>query len=290
MLYITYTLNAALMIALGFGWGFLITRHYKKGWRLYWIGAAVFVTSQVFHIPFNALFSLLFKNGVLPAPPPEWQILFNAVFLGLSAGIFEEVARYLGYRFWAKEARTWSQGLLYGAGHGGIEAILLGIFTFYITLQFFALKGQDLSKIVPLDQLPLVQQQVIAFWSTPWYLTILGAVERALTIPVQITFAIIVLQTFTRAKIYWVFIAIFWHALLDASVYYVAQVWNVYLAEIAVLVFTVASLVILFLLYRQTPHETNQTQPPPPAYVPIKLDIQPLQETSDKIRDTRYTQ
>jgi uncharacterized membrane protein YhfC len=290
MLYITYTLNATLMIALGFGWGLLITRRYKMGWRLFWIGGAIFVISQVFHIPFNALVTLLFKNGVLPAPAPEYQVLFNAVFLGLSAGIFEEVARYLGYRYWAKEARTWSQGLLYGAGHGGIEAILLGIFTFYITLQFFALKGQDLSKIVPLDQLPLVQQQVTAFWSTPWYLTILGAVERALTIPVQITFAIIVLQAFTRAKIYWVFIAIFWHALLDASVYYVAQVWNVYLAEITVLVFTVASLVILYLLYRQMPHETNQTQPPPPPYIPIMLDIQPLQETSDKIEDTRYIQ
>jgi len=290
MLYVTYTLNAILMIALGIGWGVLITRRYKMGWRLFWIGGAIFVISQVFHIPFNALVTLLFKNGVLPAPPPEWQVLFNAVFLGLSAGIFEEVARYLGCRYWAKEARTWSQGLLYGAGHGGTEAILLGILTFYTTLQFFALKGQDLSKIVPLDQLPLIQQQVTTFWSTPWYLTMLGAVERALTIPVQITFAIIVLQAFTRAKIYWLFIAIFWHALLDASAYYVARVWNVYVAEIAILGFTVASIIILFLLYRQTPHEIDQSQPPPTTYSPMKLELKPIQESSDKIEDTRYTQ
>ena len=52
--------------------------------------------------------------------------IIYAVFLGLSAGVFEETARYLTYRFWAKDARSWSRGLMLGAGHGGSEAILVG--------------------------------------------------------------------------------------------------------------------------------------------------------------------
>jgi uncharacterized membrane protein YhfC len=114
------------VIALPIGLGIFLTRRLRLGWRLFWIGGAVFVFSQIGHIPFNALVGLLFQRGVLPVPPPEWILPFNAVFGGLSAGIFEEVARHLMYRFWVKEARWWGEGVLLGAGHAGAEAIILG--------------------------------------------------------------------------------------------------------------------------------------------------------------------
>ncbi len=127
ILYITHALNGLLMVAMPIGLGLYLTRKLSLSWRLFWIGGTVFILSQVGHIPFNIVISLLFQRGVLPAPTLEWRLPFNAIFLGLSAGLFEEGARYLMYRYWTKEARWWGQGVLLGAGHGGAEAIILGV-------------------------------------------------------------------------------------------------------------------------------------------------------------------
>ena len=48
------------------------------------------------------------------------------------------------------------------------------------------LRGRDLATLVPSEQLALAQQQVSAYWSTPLGLSLLGAVERAFTIPFHI--------------------------------------------------------------------------------------------------------
>ncbi len=84
------------------------------------------IFSQVLHIPFNALVNPVFNQFGFIALPLSLQNSILSVFLGLSAGLFEELSRYAMYRWWAKDARSWGKGLLAGAGHGGIEAILLG--------------------------------------------------------------------------------------------------------------------------------------------------------------------
>src|SRR6185436_234688 len=124
--YLTYTLNFVLMIALPIALGVFLTRRFKLGWGLWAIGAATFVLSQVVHLPLLWGIDQLAKNGVIPAPPENWILLSNAILLGLLAGLCEETARYLVYRFWIKDARTWREGVLFGAGHGGLEAIILG--------------------------------------------------------------------------------------------------------------------------------------------------------------------
>src|SRR5512146_2676712 len=126
ILVVTRLLNGLLMIGLPVALGFFLTRRFHLGWRLWWIGAATFIISQVGHIPFNWIFTRLFALKYLPTPPAEWSLVFNAVFLGLSAGLFEELARAGVYRWWADDARSWRKGVLLGAGHGGVEAIILG--------------------------------------------------------------------------------------------------------------------------------------------------------------------
>ncbi len=60
--------------------------------RLALAGAATFVASQILHIPANSVLGRIF-------PMAEQSLIVQAIVLGLSAGIFEEVARYLIYRF-----------------------------------------------------------------------------------------------------------------------------------------------------------------------------------------------
>jgi len=287
ILEITFPLSSILTILFAFGLGFYLTRKFKLGWRLYWIGAAVFILSQVFHIPFNIGLTYLFRIGFIPSPPESWQPIFNAVVLGLSAGIFEEIARYAGYRWWAKEARSWSKGLLYGAGHGGIEAILVGVLVMYTFLQMYTLRGLDLAAVVPADQLEVASAQVSAYWSSAWYDSFLSTLERLLAIPVQIGLSIIVLQVFTRRQAYWLLIAILWHALVDAVAVYAAGAWGVYVAEAFIALFAMISILVIFLLRQTEPEPIPEPAINPPA--PDRL-FEPLsiEETQDNIEKSRY--
>jgi len=289
-------LNGLLMVGLPVALAVYLTRHFHTGWRLVWIGAATFLLSQAGHIPFTALLTRLFQVGILPKPPAAWIPYFNPVVLGLSAGLFEELSRAAVYAWWAKDARSWRKGVLFGAGHGGIEAVILGGLALYSFLQMVALRGADLSRLVPASQLSLAQQQVSAYWSAPWYASLLGAVERSLTIPFHISLAVIVLQAFTRRQPAWVGLAVLLHALVDGLAVYLAAIWNglpwgVYAIEGMVGAFTLVGLAFLIALYRSEPQATPEASPSPPP--PLRADqLQPVAPdhslTADSLDKSKY--
>jgi uncharacterized membrane protein YhfC len=283
--FIAHLLNGLLMIALPVGLGVYLTRRWKTGWRLWWIGAAIFILSQCGHIPFNAAAGWLLNRTSLADLPPITQNLFNAVFLGLSAGVFEEFSRYAMFRWWAKDARSWRTGILTGAGHGGAEAALLGLLALYGFLQLAALRDLDLATVFPADQLELARQQVTSYWSMTWYDSLLGALERLFTIPVQIAFAVIVMQGFIRRQGFWVWLAVAYHAVIDATAVLAVTYLGFTGTEAIVAVFSILSLVVIFRLYRPEPPSEAEipSAPPAPAFLP-----QPLAETPEKLEDTRY--
>lgn len=274
------------MIALAIGLGIFITRKFKLGWKLFWIGGAVFVLSQVFHIPFNlVVLNPLLSDERTAQLDDVLTSAVAAIVLGLSAGLFEEGARYLMYRFWTKSARTWKEGLLLGAGHGGMEAILLGVLVLLTFIQMFVMRGSDLSTVVPAEQLELAQQQIDAYWSVTWYDSLLGALERAFALPCQIAFSVLVLQVFVRKQFRWLFFAIGWHTLVDAVAVFAVGRWGYYITEALIAILAAASLAILFSL------RTKEEIPPvevslssPPSQIPLpEIDV-----TSESIEKTRY--
>ena len=285
ILFVAHFLNGLLMIAMPVGLAIYLTRKFHLDWKLWWIGAAVFVLSQVAHIPFNSLITPLFNQAAIVALPVIWQRLIYAVFLGLSAGLFEELFRYGMFRWWAKGARSWRKGVMTGAGHGGAEAIILGALTLYAFIQLATVRNADLSKLVPASQLTLAKQQVQAYWAMPWAASMLGALERFLTIPIQVSFAVLVLQTFTRKQWYWVWLAVFYHALIDATAViipsYIKGAW----LEAFVAFFTVVSIALIFLLRQPEPPEAVQTEllPPPPLFSP-----KPVDESKENLENTRF--
>ena len=129
-------LNGMLMIAMAIALGIYLARRTGQRWKLFLVGAVLFVASQVLHIPFNLMVlnpileRLGFGDGGFGV-----GLVVGALLLGLSAGLFEEVTRWLGLRHWIKDARSWNSALMYGAGWGGIEAILLGLVVLWALTQ-----------------------------------------------------------------------------------------------------------------------------------------------------------
>ncbi|MGD0174095.1 MAG: YhfC family glutamic-type intramembrane protease [Anaerolineales bacterium] len=285
ILFFAHLLNGLLMIAMPVGLAIFLTARWKLGARLWLIGAATFILSQVGHIPFNALAGIVLGRTGLAKMTPDAQLIFNAVFLGLSAGLFEEFFRYGMFRWWAKDARSWRKGVLAGAGHGGAEAIILGAIVLYAFVQVVYLRNADISKVVPAGQVALAQQQVSAYWSMSWYASLLGALERLFTIPTQIALAVLVLQTFTRKQWFWVWLAVLYHAALDAGAVWLSVHGGSLPTEVLAGAFALISLLLIFLLRRPEPAEENPPSPAPPAPVFVP---KPLEATPDKLDQTRY--
>ena len=284
ILFWAHLLNGLLMIAMPVGLAIYLTRRWKLGWRLWFIGAGTFILSQVGHIPFNsAAGALLNRTAMVNWSKPN-QLIFNAIFLGLSAGLFEELFRYGMFRWWAKDARSWRKGVLAGAGHGGGEAIILGILVLYSFMQLAAYRNVDLATIVPAAQLEVAQGQITTYWSATWYASLLGALERFFTIPVQIAFSVIVMQTFTRKQWFWVWLAVLYHALIDASVVYLLQPLGMYGVEALAGGFAVLSVIIIFSLRQPEP---DNPQPVSVSSMPMPK-LEPVEETPDNLDNSKY--
>jgi len=285
VLFWAHLFNGLLMIAMPIGLAIYLTRLWKLGWGLWFIGAVTFILSQVGHIPFNAAAGAILNKTSMVDWPRSYQTIFNAVFAGLSAGLFEELSRYAMFRWWAKDARSWKKGILAGAGHGGAEALILGVLVFVAFLQLTVYRNIDLSAVIPGDQLDVAKAQVAAYWSATWYASLLGAVERFFSIPVQIAMSVIVLQTFTRKQWFWVWLAVLYHALIDASIVYLVKPLGAYWTEALIGGFAVISVIIIFILKQPDPDV------PQPDSNPLDLstfEIKPVDETPDNLDNSKY--
>jgi uncharacterized membrane protein YhfC len=278
-------LNPFLMIAMPLALGIYIARRYRVDWRFFGIGAVIFIASQILHIPFNqwVLLPGLEKTGWGGDTTGLPYIIFT-VSVGLSAGLFEESARFLAYKYWLKKSRTWKLGMMVGAGHGGIEAIFFGSLALYGFIQALTLRGADLSTIVTPEQLPLAQTQFQAYWAAPWHLAILGAVERLGALGAHLGFSIMVLQAIIRKQIRWYFLAVMCHTALNAIALIVLPAYGPYWTEAFVILAGALSLWAAFLLRTEEPDIT----PPTPLSI-SPLERLPLEELdSDQLEDSRY--
>jgi uncharacterized membrane protein YhfC len=290
--YITYILNGLLMIAIPIFVAIILARKYKLDWGLWFVGAGIFIFSQIGHIPFNVyVISPLFNKWFYLSQPSFLQVLSYACVIGLSAGIFEELFRFGMFRWWVKEARSWSMGLMAGAGHGGAEAIIFGIISLVILFEMTAYRETNFAALSTLsaDQAILAQLQVNSYWGAPWYQTLPGTLERSFTIPVQISLSVIILQTFIRKQWFWILIAILYHTIIDAGAVAVSQYFGIYWTEALVGCFSIFSLFIIIAL--RQPESSGEAKNKLSSLAIDARTIAPLikfEESSENLNDTKY--
>lgn len=176
------------------------------------IGALVFIVFQpLTRIPLLAALqgSNWYFNNV------QFSVWATAFLYSLSAAIFEECGRFLAFKLLLNRDLHWAGGVAYGIGHGGIEAMLVGL-TF-------------ISGITALDVV------------SPFYLVMPG-IERLMTMAIQIGLSLVVLYSVRSNKFIWLFYAIFLHMLVDLPI---PLVKNPVLIEVYVLVAALVSLVFI---------------------------------------------
>lgn len=231
-----YIIGFSGMILLPIVAWIFFTRKLRLSWKLLLAGGLTFIASQIPHIPLVAALGTWMAGN---------SILVNAIVLGLLAGLFEETARYILFKFILKKTRTWQEGIFVGLGHGGTEALLLGIAAGAAFFTMLAYRSIDLSTVpsIPPEQVELAKQQVAAYWAAPAYIPLLGFVERIFAMCLHVCLSVMVLLAITTNKPVWFWVALLWHALVDAVAVYSMQYIGALGVEGLVAVFAVISIV-----------------------------------------------
>jgi uncharacterized membrane protein YhfC len=196
--------------------GLLAWRRLGVSWRYFGYGALIF---GLFQLASRVPITLAIQALIAPQlQASRAALLAWIVISALTAGLFEEIGRYVGYRWlMGRETKTWAKGVMYGLGHGGIESMLLVGGLVAITLvQVLALARTDVSTL-PLspEQRAQVIQQLAAIAAQPSWVPLLGAWERLWTVPLHVALSLVVLQVFRRGSLRWLWLAILAHALVD---------------------------------------------------------------------------
>jgi uncharacterized membrane protein YhfC len=241
MLETMLVINFVGMVLLPIIAGFYFARKFKLSWKLFLAGGLTFIASQVLHVPLVLALTSTFQS---------WGVVAYALILGVLAGLFEETARYILFKFILKKVRTWNEGVYIGLGHGGTEAIIFGVLAAVAFVNLIAYRYIDLSTVpsIPAEQLELAKQQVEAYWSTPPYLAILGFVERIFAMCLHVALSVMVMYGLVSRKHIWFWLAVTWHTVVDAAAVYLVQNISMIALEGIVGVFALISLGVVFWL------------------------------------------
>ena len=178
------------------------------------------------------------------------NIWIYGLYGGLAAGLFEEVGRFVAMRFAMKKQLNLPNALMYGVGHGGIEAILIvGLASVSNLVTSIMINAGTLeASLGALDQATkeATLTQLSALWTTPSYQFFLSGIERIVAVTLHIALSVLVFQAVKLGKKRYWFLAFAIHVGVDFATVIAANYLNLVLVEVmlAVLVAGVVALTV----------------------------------------------
>ena len=220
---------------------------YRK--QKYFAGS-VFTGAAVFF-----LFQIVLRIPIiqLVLPKMEWYRMLRQSMrlrhvLGFTAGLFEEVGRYLAFTTVLKKHQDWKNAVAFGIGHGGIESILLVGFTYISNLMISIMINKGLYDSLfaqNSQQSEALAQAKALLIETPSYMYLIAGVERILTFIIHIALSVLIMEGIRKKKgLQYLGLAIFLHMVIDSPVVILSGMGaNVLFIELLALIFAVISFV-----------------------------------------------
>lgn len=243
-------LSTVVSIVVPIGLIVFFRKEYKASLKYFFVGMlAFFIGTQLLESPINYL--ILIKSKAA-------SDFFNRtipfmLYGGLMAGIFEETARLICFKFVLKKDRRLINGVSYGIGHGGIEAILLcGIANINNVVIAILINCGMLNSIFGSSD--ATQEIYTKMVGTPEYFFALGGIERLFAMCLQVALSILVYKAVVEKKKRFYLYAILIHAAIDfIPALYQKRIVSVWVAEGYVIMFGIISLVyIVYRMKRET--------------------------------------
>lgn len=233
----------SLAIAIGVPVALLVLIHKKKGTGIssFFLGAATFfvaamVLEQILHMAVLTLAGEALTGNI-------W---LYGLYGGLAAAVFEETGRFVTMKFFMKKKLNTGNALMYGAGHGGFEAILivgLAYISNLVTSIMINTGGMEASLAVLDEQTRTTTlESLSALWTTPSYLFYIAGAERIFAIVIQISLSVLMYLGVKYGKKFCIAGAYMLHFLVDFVSVIVSDKFGTIAAEVVILL--IAALIV----------------------------------------------
>lgn len=229
-----------------------IKKKYHTAIVPYFIGCGVFF---LFALTLEQLVHLVVLKATGDAITGNMWLL--ALYGGFAAGIFEETGRFLAMKFvMKKQHHDPHNALMYGAGHGCGEAVMLiGMGMISNIAYSLMINGGQTDML--LANLPAAQQeQMQAVFTqlkeTASYMFLLSGFERITAIMLHIALSVLVWTAVVKKKLYFFPLAILLHAAPDGLLVILQQTGvNNILLEIILLILAAAIAVFAYRIWQK---------------------------------------
>ena len=169
------------------------------------------------------------------------SVILYAVYGGLMAALFEETGRYIAMRFLVKPM-DFPNAFMYGAGHGGVEAMLLcGVASISnIASAVMINSGTMSAQLASLDAKKAADTAAAlsALWTTPSLTFFAGGVERLLAVVLHVSLSILVFQSIRKKSRKDLLNAYLFHFVIDSLAVLLSAVASVWVVELVVALVT----------------------------------------------------
>lgn len=244
--------------------------------RYFFIGAATFVAfalilEQILHY---FMLSTIQNSGVV----------FYTLYGALCAGIFEETGRFLAFKLFCKNENDPRASIMYGLGHGGVEAVVLvgiTLISYAVTaMTVNALGTEALFGALPDEQRWAAEAQIAALTDYDMVSTIVSLAERILAIVLHTALSVIVFASIKMKGKLWLYpAAIVLHALFDvpAALYQRGVITGIAVTELLLLAADIVLVLITIKIYKAMKAELAERSEQliaaePPAEEPEKIN------------------
>ena len=162
------------------------------------------------------------------------SVILYAVYGGLMAALFEETGRYIAMRFLVKPM-DFPNAFMYGAGHGGVEAMLLcGVASISnIASAVMINSGTMSAQLASLDAKKAADTAAAlsALWTTPSLTFFAGGVERIIVV-LHLSLSILVFQSIRKKSQKDLLNAYLFHFVIDSLSVLLSAVASVWVVEL----------------------------------------------------------
>jgi uncharacterized membrane protein YhfC len=228
----------------------IIVYMYKKhiiSWKVVLMGAAAFIISQ----------SILRVNILKILNNSTWfninvmqDYMVYSLFLGITAGIFEETARFICFKVFLKNKYQWHTGIAFGAGHGGIEALIFVLPACINNLIYsLAINSGKFESMLTKSGISsnMIVQMKVSLINAKSYVFLMAGLERIFAIIIHIAMTLMVLYAIKYRKNIYFLYAILFHAILNSPLEILMHFEvNIIFVEGYVMIMALISIIIIF--------------------------------------------
>lgn len=214
------------------------------------IGALTFTVAVL--VLENAAHGLL--RPLTSSPAVQGSVLLTAVYGGLMAALFEEFGRLAAMKLFMKKTLTKENALMYGVGHGGIEAVLTAgiLYISNLATAIMVNTGSIGAALGTLDEAARAAtvESLSALCTTDSYLFFMAGVERISAIALHICLSYLVYRALRYGEKRYFFVAMGLHFAVDAATVLLAASVPVLALELILLAAMAVVVWLVSRLYR----------------------------------------